>query len=1566
MCAFLALTAPLAAMAQQTVFYDNFANGSTLNGVNSSPGGMPTASSTSYTIASAKTATSTAVAAGHFSLITGSTSSGNSEAQALFTKYPVTLASVGDYIEITYTFTDTFPLLQSTNSASGALFMGLYNSGGVAPLGGTVLWSGGFNSSLTTADTGGTVGWLGYAGQIYNGESWNLLTRPAQTAVVNNLNQGLLYNYSSGVTHSASNPGSPNLVPGQQYTCQLRITLSDVGTLTISNGLYFGADTSAPLYYSNVWTGVTGANLLTTNFDSLAVGYRAGTPAAWTNDINSITVVASLAAQAGPYYSVTSSGDPCAGGLTIGLSGSVTTNAYLLYINGADSGQSPVLGTGSAISLGFQTTPGTYTVVASNTVTASEGPMYGSATIAASGAPVITQEPASVSVVTNVTASFTVAATGTLLTYQWYKNGVALTNGGDISGAQTTNLVISPTQAADAATSADGYYVVVQDPCGHMTTSTPVASLTLTAPLNLTWAGGNTDDNWEYSELNFTLSGTPTAFSDGDNVTFDNTSGNKTVTITNSLVPTSVTVTGNTYDFNGAGKLTGFGALVVDNAGSLAIANNDDYTGGTTVTNGSTLSLGDGTSVNGSVKGTVTVTTNSILNYNTSAGSANVTININNALAGSGTVNFYDAAGATFATALAAISSNFNGTINIQGYTALHASNGNAGDALGNGSTINVPDNTQVWLDSSATPYNNTFNIGGTGWIGATPNTGAMRVYDNTINGPINLMDNARIGGTINGATIQSVISGPYQLEVWGTTNSFVLVMGPTNGSPQAYASTLITAGAISAANSNAISSGPLTLDSGGDMQVNGNNITVASLSSINSGNVLLIEGPRVRNMNGTTNGTLTVGTDGTSTEFDGTFSDGAAASFGLTKVGAGTLTLTGVNTSSGTIAVQGGTLAMSSSGSFNNAATIAVGSGATYDVTGTGNPLTLNSGQTLTGSGTVKGSVSASAGSVINPGDSIGTLTITGDATLAGGLTMELNRTNSPAMNDSLVVSGTLTAGGTLTVNNLGPALQVGDTFHLFSGPITGFSAINLPATDGNGYGYTWTNKIGLDGSIQVLTAAPAIANFYFRSVTSGNWSDTSTWQQSTNGVNWVAAAGTPDYTATNIVIQTGTTVTNLLAVTVDHMTVQTNATVLLTTGNLTITNSTAAVDCLVGGTLNVGAGSGVINNSGSLVFTNGGAFVWNRAAIPTIPTATWQNGSSCIVSNMATGLVTGISGQSFYDFIWDTTVAGQSSRGRLNITGTTTVIRRDFTVTIPNTSGASMTINNDPNGILTVGRNVSLNGGLASNGIKILLANAAAETNLFKVGGNFTATGYIDGFGGALTTFDFNGAGTQSTTFPSSTFILTPGAMNWQVEAGSTVALASSIQAFNDFTNNGTLTFGTYMITNGTALALNSTGTVNGNGTNILVSGITSIINGGTLNLTNSTSLPAFAGGESFTLFSAGSYSGTFGTLLPATPDSTHTWVTTQLNTAGILAVGGGVNTNPTNIVTRVNGLNLELSWPADHTGWTLQAQTNSLSTGLGTNWVNVAGSTSVDSVTNGINPANGSVFYRLIYNP
>jgi len=87
-------------------------------------------------------------------------------------------------------------------------------------------------------------------------------------------------------------------------------------------------------------------------------------------------------------------------------------------------------------------------------------------------APIITSEPVDQTVCAGDPASFTVVATGSLLTYQWRKGTTNLVNGGTISGATTATLSINPTSVSDAATN---YNVVVSGACPSSATSIDVA-----------------------------------------------------------------------------------------------------------------------------------------------------------------------------------------------------------------------------------------------------------------------------------------------------------------------------------------------------------------------------------------------------------------------------------------------------------------------------------------------------------------------------------------------------------------------------------------------------------------------------------------------------------------------------------------------------------------------------------------------------------------------------------------------------------------------------------------------------------------------------------------------------------------------------------------------------------------------------------------------------------------------------------------------------------------------------------------------------------------------------------
>jgi autotransporter-associated beta strand protein len=655
----------------------------------------------------------------------------------------------------------------------------------------------------------------------------------------------------------------------------------------------------------------------------------------------------------------------------------------------------------------------------------------------------------------------------------------------------------------------------------------------------LTWRG-DVNNAWDIATTaNWRTNGIATTFAANNSAIFDDTgTNNLLIDLTTDLSPGTISVNAtNNYVFTTslAGKLTGNVVLIKTNSGTLSIVTDNDNTGSLIIQRG-VVQVGTNGTI-GTLSGAVNVTSNGMLAYNRSDdttistaafngagtfvhnGSGQLTIaadmtaaftgtttnsggllqfgngsanlgqiggtvvvpsgnsvnyyflqdaNINNALAGNGTVTYDTVNGGTLNLATTAVSSNFTGIANISIGTRVHANNGSS-FPFGNGSVVNVPADAQAWCDTAV--YNNTFNIAGVGW--GAPDTGAISVFNATFTGAINLLANARISGTIAGGSILCPISGSYELEIKGNPGSYVLNMGPTNG-VHSYASTLITSGSVRALNTNAISTGALTMDNwGADLRLNGNDLTVASLTSINTGGTPT--NATIQNVHASTPATLTVGTDGSSTTFEGVFGNGGVAPLGLTKVGAGTLTISGINTNTGTVTVNGGTLALSGSGSFGNASKLVAN--ATLDVSGIGGTLALSGGQTLGGSGTVTGEVVAPVGSTVSPGASVGTLTVSGNVSLGGLLQMELNRTNSPFNCDRLVSSGgTITYGGSLLITNIGPVLQVNDTFQVFPSGVGAFGVVTVATTDASGNIYTWQNDIASLGSVKVLSVTAPV----------------------------------------------------------------------------------------------------------------------------------------------------------------------------------------------------------------------------------------------------------------------------------------------------------------------------------------------------------------------------------------------------------------------------------------------------------------------------------------------------------
>lgn len=109
---------------------------------------------------------------------------------------------------------------------------------------------------------------------------------------------------------------------------------------------------------------------------------------------------------------------------------------------------------------------------------------YGSATsavatLAIAAAPVIISQPQSRTNVERTTAFFTVGATGTVpLSYQWRKGGSPLSNGGNISGADTAALVLTGVVESDQGS----YSVIVFNPFGTNTSASASLTVQLAPP----------------------------------------------------------------------------------------------------------------------------------------------------------------------------------------------------------------------------------------------------------------------------------------------------------------------------------------------------------------------------------------------------------------------------------------------------------------------------------------------------------------------------------------------------------------------------------------------------------------------------------------------------------------------------------------------------------------------------------------------------------------------------------------------------------------------------------------------------------------------------------------------------------------------------------------------------------------------------------------------------------------------------------------------------------------------------------------------------------------------------
>lgn len=956
--ALLLAIAPLGAIAQTTFFTDTFTSGSTTNGP-SIRTGPPTASATSYDIAATKSTVpgtnGVTIAPNDLHLaLAASTTSGFLEAQAIFATngHPVSLAAVGDYIELSVVFTNTVGSI--FNVAGSVAWLGLYNSGGTIPLTTNLA-----NAGLTTATgslyaTGNCAGWVGYVAQMSSGGTSKTYTRPAQTAggtassnqelLGNNWGSGAFVNPGGGAIATLSPNATVTLATTGAYTLDLRLTLTSATSLNISNFIYSGAGTGGTLLFSQGSTSITNATFLTTVFDGLAMGLTAkATPAADpTMDISSITVS------------------------------------------------------------GISTPP--------------------------AAPPTITLEPVPVVVATNGACIYTVAGVGAGVTYQWYRNGTALVNGGDFSGVTSQQLLISPAQAADAAGTANGYYCVVSG-TGGFSTNSVTNSLVLVPANNLTWtaAGGSVWDlnntvSWQDSNLN------ALPFNYGDHVLFDDTASSKFVTLTGSfLSASSITVdseSGATYSFTGTGSIAGPGKLIYTGTGQLTLNTANTFSGGTLVSNTAAPLYVYLQNYNGLGTGPVTL--------NSPGGTLETTVTGGNTLGINGTINVLD-----------------NFTIQVDG-TGTYATVF-LGDLAGTaGKTLTINPKTAGTLNRyRAYGTNTTFNANLVLDSVDSPITQAL--YGGTVLAPYGAIGSQRYNGVISGAA--GIVQRGTGTTYLNNQNTYSGGTFPTSGS--------IALGVDSTPTSGTVVSGPI--GTGSLFLAPEINSATASGTVLASGGARTLGNP-LEYPSGTNNLTLIIG---------GTNSLTFTAPFALNGID-------GVTTNTYTsrilqVANTGGTtFANTISDSTSFYALTKTGAGPLYlNAANTYTGITTNSAGLLAGSGSLAGSVIVTTNASIGGGTIIGngTLTIGGNLILTNG--NGFFRLNHSGTSDQVSVTGGVTnfGSGTITVTNLGTPLQVGDTFNLFNKPVTGGSTLLV-----TGGGATWTNKLALNGTIQMI---PSFASY-------------------------------------------------------------------------------------------------------------------------------------------------------------------------------------------------------------------------------------------------------------------------------------------------------------------------------------------------------------------------------------------------------------------------------------------------------------------------------------------------------
>ncbi len=251
-----------------------------------------------------------------------------------------------------------------------------------------------------------------------------------------------------------------------------------------------------------------------------------------------------------------------------------------------------------------------------------------------------------------------------------------------------------------------------------------------------------------------------------------------------------------------------------------------------------------------------------------------------------------------------------------------------------------------------------------------------------------------------------------------------------------------------------------------------------------------------------------------------------------------------------------------------------------------------------------------------------------------------------------------------------------------------------------------------------------------------------------------------------------------------------------------------------------------------------------------------------------------------------------------------------------VPATPGAVTLGANTSGGLVKTGA-----GALSLNGINTYTGPTRIQGGLLQINGTLDPASAVTAAGGALGGHGIVGG---------------PVA----VESGGALAPGRSLTVNNSLTLAAGST--TYISVTATSSACDQ------------VQGLTRVTYGGTLIVSNTAG--ALALGQTFSVFSAGAFTGNFASVQSA--DGSASWAFNP-NT-GELSVTSLMPTAPTNLAFSMSGNTLSLTWPEAYKGW--QAQSNSISLSAPEAWFDIPGSATATRLDLQIDPAAVNVFYRL----